>query len=160
MAPSVSVGSIQYLTGSATRPQGDGQKIVAVVCNDAGVWPWGGFAAKLVKTWPQAKIAYRQWYKTLGNYLALGTTQLIELEKSDVFIANMIAQRGVKLLPFLPGPIDAGALEQCLNTVANRAIYFKASVHLPRLHDWDKVEPIVERTLVAAGVNVIVYNGG
>ncbi|MCZ7542069.1 MAG: Appr-1-p processing protein [Anaerolineae bacterium] len=128
-----------------------------MVCNDAGVWPWVGFAGEIDKAWPQAKRAYRQWYRVLGNYLALGTTQLIELEDSDVFIANMIAQRGVKLLPIQPGAVNHGALEQCLNTVANRARYFNASVHLPRLNGWEKVAPIISRTLLAAGIDVTVY---
>lgn len=149
---------IQYVRGDATHPQGEGQKIIAVVCNDAGTWPRVGFPARLNKVWPQARNAYKMWYRVLGNTLALGTTQLIELEHSDVFIANMIAQRGIPGLPIQLAPIDYGALEKCLNTVANRAVYFRGSVHMPRLEDWSKIEPVVARTLVNAGVEVVVYS--
>ena len=153
-------GSLRYVNGDATQPQGDGRKIIAHVCNDAGVWPWVGFAAHMAARWPQARNAYKMWYKVLGNRLALGTTQLVELENSDVLLANMIAQPGVRLLPIQPAPINYEALEQCLHTVANRAAYFGASVHMPRLNDWTRVEPIVQTALLAAGVDVIVYDGG
>jgi O-acetyl-ADP-ribose deacetylase (regulator of RNase III) len=148
--------SIQHVVGSAAQPQGDGRKIIAHVCNNAGVWG-RGFARTLDRFWPQARVAYKAWYKELGYRLALGTTHVIELEDSDVLIANMIARRGVRLLPIQPAAINHAALEKCLTTVANRARYFEASVHLPRLRQWRKVAPIVEQTLVAAGVPVFVY---
>jgi hypothetical protein len=154
------LAGIQHVIGSAAQPQSDGCKIIAHVCNDAGVWEWLGFARTLVRSWPQARVAYKTWYRVLGSRLALGTTQIVEVEDADVIIANMIARRGVKVLPVQPAPIDRKALERCLGTVANRAVYFEASVHLPLLGGWRKIAPVIGRTLVAAGVPVMVYKPG
>ncbi|MBN1286174.1 MAG: Appr-1-p processing protein [Anaerolineae bacterium] len=153
------MSGIRYVTGSAAQPQGEGYKIIAHVCNSSGTWEPFGFARTLNRRWPRAQIAYKAWYKELGYRLALGTTQIVERRGEDIIIANMIARPGIKWLPVQPQPIDYRALEQCLQTVANRARYFAASVHLPRLDDWRKVERLVERTLVAGGALVFVYDG-
>jgi O-acetyl-ADP-ribose deacetylase (regulator of RNase III) len=150
------MAGIQYIEGSVVQPQGDGNKIIAHHCNSGGTWGFG-FARTLSRYWPQAQVAYKAWYKELGYRLALGTTQLIELENSDVFIANMITRPGSRLLPIQVAPINHSALEQCLRTVANRAHYFSASVHLQQERPWQKIEAIVEQTLVAGAVPVYVY---
>ena len=49
---------IQYRTGDATRPEGDGPKIIAHICNDVGAWG-KGFVLALSKRWntPRSNIA-------------------------------------------------------------------------------------------------------
>jgi O-acetyl-ADP-ribose deacetylase (regulator of RNase III) len=150
------MADIQYIEGSVVHPQGDGNKIIAHHCNSGGVWGFG-FARTLNRHWPQAQVAYKAWFKELGYRLALGTTQLIELENSDVFIANMITRPGSRLLPVQVAPINHNALEKCLRTVANRARYFDASVHLQQVQPWRKIEAIVEQTILTGAVSVYVY---
>jgi hypothetical protein len=48
---------INYITGDATPPQGEGVKIIAHVCND--VEGWGrGFVLVVSKRWPQSEREY------------------------------------------------------------------------------------------------------
>ncbi len=148
--------SIQYLTGNAARPQGEGKKIIAHVCNNAGVWS-GSFARVLGRAWPRARVAYKAWHKDTGYRLVLGTLQLVERRDSDVMIANMIAQRGIRFSPIQPLPIDYAALERCLTALTGRAHYFEASVHMPRFGHRARVEALLNQTLLADGVPVLIY---
>lgn len=152
------MSKIQHIVGNAAQPQGNGNKIIAHVCNNSGTWEQFGFARQLNHYWPRARIAYKAWFKELGYRLALGTTQLVERRGETIYIANMIARPGIKWLPVQPQSINYDALARCLQTVANRANYFEASVHLPRLGDWQKIESLVEQTLVASRVPVFVYS--
>ena len=51
-----------------------------------------------------------------------------------------------------------------MGTVAEKALEIEASVHMPRIGcglaggTWGKIEPILERTLIKAGVEVTVYD--
>ncbi|HJK89231.1 MAG TPA: hypothetical protein RMH85_21120 [Polyangiaceae bacterium LLY-WYZ-15_(1-7)] len=53
---------IDYVVGDATRPGGDGPKIIVHVCNDVGGWG-RGFVTALSKRWAAPEEAYRAWYR-------------------------------------------------------------------------------------------------
>ncbi len=142
---------ITYLTGDATKPVGDGNKIIAHVCNDVGAWG-AGFVLAVSARWPQPEAAYR------GDFVYLGESHFVDVEP-DIAVANMVAQTLGG-----PHPLKYNALRCCLQEVASEAQLWRASVHMPRIGcglaggSWDKVEPLIQETLVAAGVEVYVYD--
>lgn len=152
---------IQYLVGDATAPQGNGQKIIAHVCNDINAWG-SGFVMALSRRWAAPEQRYRVWHD-VGKEFTLGAVQFVPVEK-DVVVANMIAQHGIRKGSQAEPPIRYQALEQCLRLVAQRAVKTGASVHMPRIGcgraggSWTEVEPIVRRCLTNAGVLVCVYD--
>ena len=101
---------IQYIAGDATAPIGDGNKIIAHVCNDIGAWG-AGFVLAISKRWPQPKAEYLK-EKSLRS-LTLGTVSAIQVEPR-IWVANMIAQRGIRTQDGEP-PIRYAALRQCWN---------------------------------------------
>lgn len=140
---------IHYSLGDATRPMGTGRRMVVHICNNYGGWS-AGFVLAVTKAFPQAEFAYRQGSKRLGTvgYVPIG---------NGITICNMIAQTT---------KVDYAALETCLNRIAERIkmVDRGMTVHMPRIGcglgggDWSEVEPIIERTLIAAGIPVFVYD--
>ena len=154
--------SIDFVTGDATAPVGEGQRIIAHVCNDIGGWG-AGFVLALSARWREPERAYRQWYEgRADNNFELGATQLVQVEP-DLWVANIIGQRDVVDGPDGP-PIRYEALEAGLAQLADEAYAMDASVHMPRIGcglaggEWALVEQIIERTLSARGVPVTVYD--
>lgn len=151
---------IDYVFGDATQPQGDGKKIIVHVCNDAGGWG-KGFVLALSARWTLPETKYRQWYADGGGF-ALGNVDYVTVERGTIIVANMIAQHGVH--DAAGPPVRYRALEQCLTKVAAEALRIGASVHMPRIGcglgggQWEDVEPIINSTLIAAGVAVTVYD--
>jgi len=153
---------IIYLKGDATSPQAKGNKIIAHVCNDIGGWG-KGFVLAISKRWPEPEKDYRAWHRSrASNDFALGAMRLVQVEKY-VWLANMIGQRGTKTGSKGP-PIRYEAVESCLGAVATAAIENQATVHMPRIGcglaggKWEQIEPILERTLLKAGVSTFVYD--
>lgn len=155
---------INYVTGDATSPVGDGPKIIAHVCNDIGVWG-AGFVLAVSRRWRAPERVYRASYNEMASPSSprLGDVQIVNVA-DYVFVANMIAQRGVGRRPQGGPPIDYDALERCLEKLADMAWDFGASVHMPRIGcglaggRWEIVEPIIKRTLGPVGVPVTVYD--
>lgn len=147
---------IKYLKGDATRPQGDGNKIICHICNDIGAWG-AGFVLALSKRWSEPEEAYREQPK---NELILGKVMLVPVE-DDISVANMIAQRGVGFDNNGLAPIRYGALRACLAAVNNVAYRTGATLHMPRIGaglaggDWTTIEQIIEE---CASVDVYVYD--
>lgn len=175
---------INYLVGDATKPQVDGNKIIAHVCNDSGGFG-AGFVVALAKRWPKVKESYLGWYNK-KYYIpihklctgrapisfALGNVQLVEVEpeedvvKGGIYVANMIAQVG-----FIGKdneiPLKYDALTSCLTGVADLATRLIsngkfASIHMPRIGcglsggSWEKVENIIEKCM--PHLSVVVYD--
>jgi O-acetyl-ADP-ribose deacetylase (regulator of RNase III) len=146
---------LRYVTGDATRPLGDGPRIISHVCNDARGWG-RGFVLALSKRWPEPEAAFRAWNGELGQ------VQLVEVEP-ELWVANMIGQHGVRATKQGP-PIRYDALERCLATLAKEAVEREASVHMPRIGaglaggDWDRIEALIVEQLDEAGVQVTVYD--
>lgn len=152
--------SITYITGDATQPQGNGKIIIPHICNDIGAWG-AGFVLALSKRWKGPEETYRKAKKNLG----LGLVQFVRVE-DNIWVANMVAQHDIRPDDEGRSPIRYNALKACLFTVAEMAIEVNASIHMPRIGaglaggNWDRIELIIEETLVRDGIDVTVYNFG
>jgi len=156
---------ITHRKGDATAPSVDGNKIIAHVVNDVGRWG-RGFVIAVSKRWPTVKEEFGAWYaKRDSNDFALGAVQLVQVE-DDQWIANMVGQRGIRTSRSTGVPIRYDAVESCLASVTEEAIKLEASVHMPRIGcglaggTWEEIEPLIEKTLLAANVVVWVYDFG
>lgn len=167
---------INYVTGDATAPQGDGPMVIAHICNNEGKWG-SGFVLAVSKMDPVPEEAYRFWAirgvtidPDFGpRPFALGQTQIVAVGTGMTFVANMIAQRGVRLSSSAPRAARYGALRSCLKQLADFCTMHHpkhsiASVHMPRIGcglgggKWEEIEPIIKETLVARGIDVTVYD--
>lgn len=154
---------IKYVEGDATDPHVEGNKIIVHVCNDEGTWG-RGFVLSLSRRWAEPENAYRLWSKQKNQEsedwppFSLGNTVFVKVSP-DLFVANMIAQRGIG---FKGPPIRYYALLSCLQDVATWALGEKASVHMPRIGcglaggEWSDVERILDRVFV--DIDVYVYD--
>ena len=153
---------IRYVQGDATRPTGSGLKIIAHVCNDIGGWG-RGFVVALSQRWSEPESAYRRWYAgRASNDFGLGAVALVPVE-DDIVVANIIGQHDIVASADGP-PVRYEAIEAGLADLAADAVTKGATVHMPRIGcglaggEWASVEPIIVRTLLAAGVEVTVYD--
>lgn len=171
---------ITYLVGDATDPQEVEQgtndenrrwrvstKIIAHICNDVGAWG-AGFVMALSHRWPAAEKSYRSWHKMDGGPMKqselvpfrLGRMKLVRVS-NDVFVANMIAQRGIGMKNGEP-PIRYSALADCLAELRLHAKDLRASVHMPRIGcglaggKWEEVEQVINLEL--HDIKVYVYD--
>ena len=152
---------INYLNGDATKPETEGMKIIAHVCNDVGMWEAGFIIA--LRKWPIAKDAYRAPF-IAGKGLSLSDVQFVPVEE-DIVVANMVAQNGVG---WEPGKcmVRYMALGICLDKVFRRAIELDATIHMPRIGcglaggEWSEVEKIMKISLdrVNDALDVFVYD--
>lgn len=155
---------IRYLTGDATDPQAAGLKMIVHCCNDIGGWG-AGFVLAISARWSQPEAEYRAWAKlgAAGGF-ALGEVQFVPV-RADIVVANLISQRGIKRRSKGP-PIRYEAIAAGLAKVGDKALELGASVHMPRIGcglaggKWERVEPLIERSLSARGVAVTVYDFG
>jgi len=149
---------IAYIRGDATRPEGEGLKLILHVCNDVGAWG-AGFVMAITKRWK----APRQFYLESPFSRRLSIIQPVKVE-SDIDVINMIAQHG------FPNneqrcALDYRALHECLRHVAFAYETIpNVSIHMPRIGcgiaggDWKRVELIIQETLSKAGFPVTVYD--
>ena len=158
---------INYCEGDATLPHGDGNKIIAHVCNSAGTWGKGFVLAISRQFGGAPKARFQDWKKMRGTnsdeeQFALGAVQFIRVAEST-WVANMIGQDGVQRKNS-PPPVDYSAIRTALTRVAVVAEDRKASVHMPRIGtglaggEWALIETIIKETLVAAKISVRVYD--
>jgi O-acetyl-ADP-ribose deacetylase (regulator of RNase III) len=147
--------AINYVTGDATAPIGDGNKIVAHVCNDVGAWG-AGFVLAVSKRWPQPQAEYLK----SSHSLKLGEVSFIKVEPG-VWVANMIAQRGIRTIAGVP-PIRYDALRLCLGKLDLKARKLQATIHMPRIGcglaggKWSSVEPLIREALL--NTEVFIYD--
>lgn len=158
--------SIHYIEGDATSPVGDGNKVIAHICNDIGRWG-RGFVLSLSKTWPNPERDYRAWYQ--GNPqpnpmdqpyppFELGNVHMVRVQ-NDIWVANMIAQHGIIAKDGVQ-PIRYDALKACLMRL--RDMLNGSSVHMPRIGcglaggKWSEIEPLILSAL--PDVEVFVYD--
>jgi len=155
--------NIEYLKGDATQPKTAGNKFIAHVCNDIGGWG-AGFVVALSRRWPEPEAAYREWFRIQQPTFALGEVQLVQVE-DDLWVANMIGQRSIKGRSEGP-PIRYEAIEDALEKLALLAQEKSASVHMPRIGcglaggKWERIEPLIQKTLCAKDLQVFVYDFG
>jgi len=156
---------INYVTGDATNPIGEGNKIIAHVNNDLGLWG-AGFVLAISNKWPLAKDCYLHW--AAGNEFVpwlpfeLGTVQFVRVE-DNIYIANMVAQRGVRSVDN-PIPLNYTELHNCLEQVADQADTLNATVHMPRIGcglaggNWETVEGIINDQFNYYEIESFVYD--
>ncbi len=151
---------IHYVKGDATKPQGDGKKLLIHVVNDSGGWG-AGFVLALSKRWKEPEQTYRSAWsfrRDKHSSFYLGAVQVVPVE-ADISVANMVAQRGYSR-PGQPA-VDYAALERCLKTVG---FYFKShpgtTVHGCRFGSglaggsWPEIEKLIEKHLSAFEVYI------
>jgi len=150
---------ILCLQGDATKPIGDGTRVITHICNNYRGWG-AGFVLAVSKRWPEPERAYRSWP---NETFELGEVQFVDVG-SDLYVANMLAQVGYGRNTSIP-PIRYEALESCLHKVATWAASRNASIHMPRIGcslaggSWSMVKPIIERALGQHDVYVYDFPG-
>ena len=152
-------GRISYRTGDASNPVGDGNKLIVHCCNNIGGWG-SGFVVALSKRWsgPEAR------YRSLVEYV-LGQTTLIKVEPG-IFVANIIGQDGITKIrkEWVLPPVRYEALRRGFNLAGSWCAKNQASAHMPRIGcglaggDWALIEPLIDATFLAKGVDVTVYD--
>lgn len=164
---------INYVTGDATQPQGEGVKFIAHVCNNKGGWG-SGFVVALSRLGKEPETMYRRWHRE-GSWggvpFELGHVQLSDFTTPDVKVINMIAQDGIRHDRNAPPAIDYTALRLCLDNMGKGATAGYAltgvlpSIHMPRIGcglgggDWSVVEEAILAILVDIyGLSVTVYD--
>jgi O-acetyl-ADP-ribose deacetylase (regulator of RNase III) len=157
------MSELRFVKGDATSPQAKGPKIIAHVSNDIGGWG-KGFVVAISKRWPEPEREFRRWHRErAGNDFGLGATQLVRVQP-DVWVANMVGQRGIYRARSTGVPVRYEAIESCLQTLAEHALRLNASVHMPRIGcglaggKWERVEPLIVAALCDRGIPTTVYD--
>jgi len=146
---------IKYVTGDATRPIGDGKKIIAHCCNNENKWG-SGFVLALSKRWDAPEECYRA---LTAENRKLGNVQLVQVTE-DISVANMIGQEGIRPDASGKPPIRYEAIRECLKLVNSEALRYGATLHCPKFGaglsggDWNIIEKII---LDEIKVDVYVY---
>lgn len=152
---------IKYVIGDATSPIGEGNKIIAHICNDIGAFG-AGFTYALSEKWRYPEQAYRSMPK---EERILGVTELVFCESTEhgaIFVANMIAQHDVRKGTDIIPPIRYDAVLACLKIVKRLAIQTNSTIHMPRIGaglaggEWSVIEKIINEAL--EGIDVTVYD--
>jgi len=157
--------SITYVDGDATAPIGEGEKVIAHICNDIGVWG-AGFVVAISNKWWRPEHSYRQ--ASREGHISLGKIQMVPVEK-NLYVCNMVGQENVGHSCDGREPVRYDALVVCLRKLAKWCLLptpknKPASVHMPRIGcglgggRWEIVEPIIQIELCERGVPVTVYD--
>lgn len=154
--------TIEYLTGDATKPADDGERIIVqIVNNRTSTWSGGGFPGAIKRKWPAAQRAFHEWVANDKQNLTLGRSHVFEVEPR-LRVVSMVAQAGFgeSAVPRL----KYEALRDCLRSVGDLALAQGASVHMPRIGtgqaggSWDIVRGLVEEEIALRGPKVCVYD--
>ena len=152
---------INYITGDATDPKTSGNKIIVHVCNDIGGWG-KGFVMAISKRWTEPEKKYREWFKSQENF-SLGQCQFVKVE-NELWIANIIGQHKISKDENGNAPIRYNSIAEGLDKVSKFAKENKATVHMPRIGcglaggTWDRIEPLINKSLVEVGIETYVYD--
>jgi len=157
------VHPISIVRGDATRPRGEGPKIIVQVVNDATAnWGGNGFASAIRTAFPEIQRDFKDWWASQPSRTRrLGETRIVR-QSDDVWVASLIAQHGYGASS--APRIRYSALRTGLERVAAFATEERASLHMPRIGcgqaggRWIVVEELLRDTVVAAGAPVTVYD--
>lgn len=121
---------IEIKTGDITtvRPKEMGI-IIGHCCNSEGAWG-AGFVLAVNQISLAPSAAYKAWAKEKNGNIPLGIVQFVEAIPG-LFVANMIAQNGIKKTQSDGCLVDYVALERCLKVTFTRAVRLPCEVHLP-----------------------------
>lgn len=155
--------TITHRVGDATAPTGVGPRIIAHIVNDEGRWG-RGFVLAVSRRWPQPEHCYRDWHRHRAtNDFALGAVQLVTVG-DGLYVANMVAQHGIRRTGSSASPIRYDALDRCLTRLGDYATSLDASIHMPRIGtglaggQWAVIQPLITHGLCRRGVPVTVYD--
>ena len=155
------MAKINYIIGDATNPKIEGNKIIVHICNDIGGWG-KGFVMAISKRWKAPELRYREWFKSKESF-ELGQVQFVQVE-NEIWVANLIGQHKINRDENGNAPIRYEAILSGLELVRQFAIEKNATVHMPRIGcglaggTWDKIEPLIEKTLMINGIETYVYD--
>lgn len=161
------MAQIHYVVGDATNPPTEPKVAVIVhICNDYGLWGRGFVLALSRRFGPGLREAYQAWAREARvqgrSTLPLGHIQRCAAA-DRIHVVNMIAQHGIQRPGGTP-PIRYTALHTALQTTATAYDVEDCDIHMPRIGcglaggDWALVEPLIQKTLVAYGFDVYVYD--
>lgn len=158
---------ITYLNGDAIEPidvEGYKEKLIIHICNNVGAWG-SGFVVALSKKWWGPEHIFRQEYKKRMHsgekYIPLGFTQLHYVDENTA-VVNMVAQNRL-ISRTNPKPISYTGLRVCLKSVADYALTYNCSVHMPKIGsgraggDWQIIESIIQEELADKNIPTYVY---
>lgn len=153
---------ITFLTGDATKPHGEGHRVIAHVVND-GATRWGGrgFANAVRRKWPQIQDDFRDWAESCQQNHRLGETHACRAD-DEISVFSMIAQHGYgkSRLP----RIRYHHLAHSLSELCDFAKREDATVHMPRIGcgeaggNWTIVQDLILENLSDHGISVTVYD--
>jgi hypothetical protein len=152
--------AIDYRSGDATMPQGEGTKIIGQIVNNGAALGFG-FGRAMAKNWPESARALRKWKEDHATF-RLGMSKLTNLT-ADISVFQMLAQKGVTPNERSIG-LKYAALRQCLSELRKVASDQRASVHIPRIGagqaggEWSIIEGIITEELINRGIIVSVYD--
>lgn len=153
---------IQYLSGDATNPNLTNDNVVIChICNNIGAWG-KGFVLALNENYPNAKKEYLEWHANPGDIpFKLGNMQIVDVS-NNIYIANMICQKGIRDNTSSLPPIRYLAVESCFEKLSIWADDNNADIHMPRIGcglaggSWDNIEKLINFKL--SKHNVYVYD--
>lgn len=157
------MAKVNYVIGDATNPQVEGNKIIVHICNDIGGWG-KGFVMAISKRWKKPEQQYREWFKSNDKF-SLGQVQFVEVEEG-FWVANLIGQHKINKDENGNAPIRYDAILLGLETVGEFANEKGATIHMPRIGcglaggTWDKVEPLIIKSLIEKDIEAYVYDFG
>lgn len=161
---------INYLEGDATKPVGEGTKIIVHCCNDVGAWG-AGFVLALSSRWENPERSYKEWFRNRNTIASLNSTapfkqgqiQVVSVE-DDVLVCNLIGQSGTGktfgLTPVRYGAITEG-LVRLREFMKNEQ---KPSIHMPRMGcglaggRWERIEAILNYVFGKTKFEINVYD--
>ncbi len=163
-----------------TYKKGDATKVIVHICNDIGGWG-KGFVKAISKRWKEPEKEYRQWFadkegqetsfvqyedlsETVTTKFMLENVQFVQVSE-DLWIANMIAQKGIKKSNSTgQPPIRYDAVSKALQQVKQFAKKHEASIHMPRIGfglaggKWEVIEKIIYQELIDYEIETLVYD--
>lgn len=152
--------TLQHVTGDATFPIGNDNKLLIHVCNNVGKWG-KGFVLAISKRWREPEFYFREYYNK-KTFSSLGDNQPIRVE-DNLHVVNMIAQNGI-YSPDNQHPLNYIMLDHCLQGVAKLANHFDASIHCPKIGsglangDWEIIENLLIVNFSHKDIDVTVYH--
>lgn len=144
---------INYVIGDATAPIGEGPKVIAHICNDAGLWG-SGFVLAVSKRWPEPEAEYR----ALTKY-TLGSIKVVDVAE-DLAVCNMIGQHNVRSEGYLK-PIRYSSVRLALIKLNRYLLASNSTLHIPRIGcdraggSWKVMESILKDCIE---VDITVYD--
>ena len=151
---------IHTVYGDASLPRGEGVKIIGQIVNTyAGLG--AGFGKAMKKRYPITQKNLETWKQEKSDF-KLGESSFFQVDK-DLYVLQMLAQKGLFPTKNNPLPLNYIALKECLNSLASKALELNATVHLPLIGagqakgSWEIIEGILYDELVLKGIHVTIY---